>query len=113
MLLDTNVIAEVRETLGDDMFRSFTTRMLAEVAETTASLHRLLGEGDLETLARTAHRTSGSAAGIGARGLHALLKEVENIARTPTASTTLPALLAQLPPRAEETRKAFDALLSP
>lgn len=112
MLIDTAVIAEVRDTLGDDMYRSFAARMLAEVAETTDTLHRLLGEGDLETLARTAHRTSGSAAGIGAKGLHALLKEVENTARTATATTSLPALLAQLPTRAEETRKALDGLLS-
>ena len=111
MLIDTAVIAEVRETLGDDVYRSFATRMLAEVAETTAALHRLLAEGDLETLARTAHRTSGSAAGVGARGLHTLLKTVENTARTPTAATTLPALLASLPARADETRQAIDALL--
>lgn len=111
MLIDTAVITEVRETLGDDVYLSFAARMLAEVAETTAALHRLLAEGDLETLARTAHRTSGSAAGIGAKGLHALLKDVENTARTPTAATALPALLAALPGRADETRQALDALL--
>jgi len=111
MLIDTAVISEVRETLGDDVYRSFASRMLAEVAETTASLHRLFAEGDHEALALTAHRTSGSAAGIGAKGLHALLKDIENTARKADATTALPGLLATIPTRAEETRQALDTLL--
>lgn len=108
MLLDTAVIDELRETLGDDVWRSFADRMLAEVADTARTLDTLLSQGDLDTLARTAHRTSGSAAGTGAKGLHALLKEIENTARSGDAAR-LPALLATIPLRAEETRAAMSA----
>ena len=109
MLLDTAVIDELRETLGDDTYRSFADRMLAEVTDTAQTLHALLAAGDHETLARTAHRTSGSAAGTGAKGLHALLKEIENTARTPGGAERIPALLATIPARAEETRNALTA----
>lgn len=109
MLLNVTVIDEVRETLGDDTYLAFAARMLAEVSETAAKLDALLAAGDLETLARTAHRTSGSCAGVGASGLHALLKDIENMARSPQAPTALPALLAALPGRADETRRALDS----
>lgn len=112
MLLDTAVIDDVRETLGDDVYRGFAARMLSEVAETTGTLRDLLAKGDLETLAKAAHGTSGSAAGIGAKGLHALLKDIENACRGPAASSSVPALVATLPIRAEETRTALDAHLS-
>lgn len=109
MLLDTAVIDEVRETLGDDTYRAFAQRMLAEVAETTAALQGLLASADFELLARSAHRTSGSCAGVGAKGLHALLKEIENASRGPSAAVSVPALLAQLPQRAADTRTALAA----
>lgn len=109
MMIDVDVITEVRETLGDDTFRAFVKRMLAEVEETTARLTQLLAEGDFETLARTAHRTSGSAASIGAKALHAALKEIENVARTDEAVRRLPQLIAAIPGRAQETG---DALIS-
>ena len=111
MLLDTTVIDEVRETLGDDMYRNFANRMLAEVADVIPALSGLLAAGDLETLARTAHRTSGSCAGVGAKGLHALLKEIENTARTADASATLRSLLADLPVRADATRAELSGLI--
>lgn len=107
-LLDTTVIDEVRETLGDDTYRGFAARMLAEVAETQIALRDLLAKADFETLARTAHRTSGSAAGIGAKGLHAILKDIENAARGPSAATVVPTLLAALPDCAVRTRRALD-----
>lgn len=107
MLIDVNVIEEVRETLGDDTFRAFVRRMLDEVAETQAALVRLLAEGDFETLARMAHRTSGSAASIGAKGLHAALKEIENAARSEGAAQRLPEMIAAVPARAAETGEAL------
>lgn len=109
MLLDTAVIEELREALGDDTYRSFANRMLEEVDETARTLHTLLAQGDHETLARTAHRTAGSAAGTGAKGLHALLKEIENTARSPAASAQLPALLEAIPARLAEIRAALVA----
>lgn len=111
MLLDTAIIDEMRETLGDEIYRGFVSRMLAEVEETTRSLENLLAASDLETLARAAHRTSGSAAGIGAKALHALLKDIENAARDPSSAHTLPRLVAAIPARAEETRRALQALV--
>jgi hypothetical protein len=44
--------------------------------------------------------------------LHALLKDIENACRGPAASSSVPALVAALPIRAEETRTALDAHLS-
>ena len=113
MLLDTDVIDELRDTLGDDTYRIFATRMLAEVEETAQTLHGLLSQGDHETLARAAHRTAGSAAGTGAKGLHALFKDIENSARTPAAAVQVPGLLQVIPPRLAETRTALAALVGP
>lgn len=111
MLIDAMVIDEVRDTLGDDTFRSFVARMIAEVAETQTALLQLYAGKDFETLARTAHRTSGSAASIGASGLHAALKEIENVARTGTESGRLPSLIAALPDLADRTKAALLAAL--
>jgi len=113
MLLDTAVIDELRDTLGDDTYRSFAVRMLSEVEDTAQKLHALLSDGDHETLARTAHRTSGSAAGTGAKGLHSLLKEIENAARTPAATAQVPDLIAAIPARIAETRAALAAHVGP
>lgn len=113
MLLNTSVIEEVRETLGDDMLRSFLGRMLAEVADTHQSLAALFQSQDFATLATTAHRAAGSAASVGAKDLHAALKDIENAARGPGAAADLPALLSGLPDRLAATRAALDALLGP
>lgn len=112
MLIDIDVVEEVRETLGDDTFNAFVRRMLDEVGETQAALLRLLAECDFETLARTAHRTSGSAASIGAKGLHAALKEIENVARSEAAAQRLPDLIAAIPARARETADALSAVVT-
>lgn len=112
MMIDRDVITEVRETLGDDGFRAFVGRLIKEADETLEALKRFLGQGDLEALARAAHRTSGSAASIGAKGLHAALKDIENASRQPDAAGRLPALLDQLPERITETALAMDALMN-
>ena len=112
MLIDVDVVEEVRETLGDDTFNAFVRRMLDEVGETQAALVGLLAERDFETLARTAHRTSGSAASIGAKGLHAALKEIENVARSEAAAQRLPDLIAAIPARARETADALSAVVT-
>ena len=113
MLLDTAVIDELREALGDDTYRSFAARMLAEVEQTATALQALLDAADFETLARTAHRTAGSAAGTGAKGLHALLKQIENTARDADSRSALPALLASITPQAEATRTALHGAVGP
>ena len=112
-MLDATVIEEVRETLGDDTLRAFLARMLAEVTETGDTLRKLLAVQDYATLAATAHRTSGSAAAVGAVGLHAALKDIENAARKPDEVATLPALVSALPDRLAETRAALAAVLGP
>ena len=108
MLLDTAVIDDVRETLGDDVYRGFAARMLSEVAETTGTLRDLLAKGDLETLAKAAHTTSGSAAGIGAKGLHALLTDTENACRCTAAPRSCPALVPPFPQPATTTPRRPD-----
>lgn len=107
MLLNATVIEEVRETLGDDTLRSFLARMLTEVEETGETLRKLLAVQDYGTLAATAHRSAGSAAAVGAVGLHAALKDIENAARKPDSVAALPGLLAALSDRRAETRTAL------
>lgn len=113
MLLNAEVIEEVRETLGDATLRSFLARMLAEVEETRFQLLSLLDTADYPTLAATSHRASGSAASVGAVGLHAALKEIENTARGPAAPTALPDLISGLSTRISETRLALISLIGP
>jgi HPt (histidine-containing phosphotransfer) domain-containing protein len=109
-LLDQSIIAEVRETLGDDAYRGFVDRMLAEASATAADLSALLQKGDLSAVAQTAHRSAGSAVSVGASGLHACLKEIEDEARG-AASPALADLVARLPAVIDGTRDALARLL--
>jgi len=111
MLLDAAVIEEVRETLGDDTLRGFLARMLAEVEETGDTLRTLLAAQDYAALASVAHRAAGSAASVGATGLHSALKEIENTARGNDPVASLPGLVAALPDRISKTRSALSLLL--
>ncbi len=113
MLLNAEVIEEVRETLGDAALRNFLSRMLAEVEATGTQLHSLMTAQDFDTLAGTAHRAAGSAASVGAVGLHAALKDIENAARGPQGASSLPDLIAGLSARILQTRAALSALVGP
>ncbi len=113
MLLNADVIDEVRETLGDATLRAFLSRMLAEAEDTSAQLLTLMAAADYATLAATSHRASGSAASVGAVALHAALKEIENTARGPAANTALPGLLDALPARISATRQALTSVVGP
>lgn len=111
MLLNAAVIEEVRETLGDATLRAFLSRMMAEVEETGATLNRLLADKNFAELAATAHRASGSAASVGATGLHTALKDIENASRGPEVQPALPGLIAVLFDRMAETRTALTIIL--
>lgn len=110
-VLDEAIIAEMRDMLGDDAFRSFVLRMLTEVADLHPVLTSLLTAHDHEGLARTAHKTAGSAVSVGAKGIHALLKQIEDVARQPDKQAQLPGLVALLPTRMAETRSALAAVI--
>jgi HPt (histidine-containing phosphotransfer) domain-containing protein len=103
-LLDDAIIAEMRDMLGDDTYRGFVLRMLDEVVDLQPALESILATQDYELLARTAHKTAGSVVSVGAKGLHALLKQIEDTARQPGQQSQLPALVGLLPTRLEETR---------
>ncbi len=111
MLLNAAVIEEVRETLGDATLRAFMSRMMTEVEETGKTMNRLLAEQDFAALAATAHRASGSAASVGATGLHMALKDIENASRGPDVQATLPGLIAILSDRMTETRVALTIIM--
>jgi HPt (histidine-containing phosphotransfer) domain-containing protein len=113
MVLNATVIEEIRETLGDDILRSFLVRVLAEVEDTSDALRKLLAVQDYATLAATAHRTAGSVASVGATGLHAALKDIENAARKPESVSALPKLVSALPNQTAETRAALSNILGP
>jgi HPt (histidine-containing phosphotransfer) domain-containing protein len=103
-LLDDAIIAEMRDMLGDDTYRGFVLRMLDEVVDLQPVLESILATQDYELLARTAHKTAGSVVSVGAKGLHALLKQIEDMARQPEQQVRLPILVSLLPARLEETR---------
>lgn len=110
-VLDDAIIAEMRDMLGDDAFRGFVLRMLTEVADLQPVLTSLLAARDHELLARTAHKTAGSAVSVGAKGVHALLKQIEDVARQPEHQAQLPGLIALLPTRLAETRSSLAAFI--
>jgi HPt (histidine-containing phosphotransfer) domain-containing protein len=78
--------------------------MLDEVVDLQPVLESILATQDYELLARTAHKTAGSVVSVGAKGLHALLKQIEDMARQPEQQVRLPILVSLLPARLEETR---------
>jgi HPt (histidine-containing phosphotransfer) domain-containing protein len=111
MVLNTAVIEEIRETLGEDTLRSFLVRVLAEVEETSDALRKLLAVQDYAMVAATAHRSAGSAASVGAAGLHAALKDIENAARKAESVSALPGLVSALTAQTAQTRAALSNIL--
>lgn len=109
-LLDETIIAEVRETLGDDTLRGFVDRMLSEAATTADDLAQLYEQGDLAAIAKLAHRSAGSAVSVGASRLYACLKEIEDAARLP-ASAQVADLITVLPAVIDSTRSAMQGML--
>ena len=112
-MLDVSIIDEVRDALGDTAYRGFAASLLAEIAALGPQLDAHLQAGAFETLAQTAHRSAGSAVSVGAAGIHSLLKDIEDQARSPDAAARLPGLLAALPDRLSQTRSAIAALVGP
>lgn len=110
-VLDQSIIAEVRETLGDDIFRGFADRMLAEAVQTVGQLRDLLASGETEALAQLAHRSAGSAVSVGASALHARLKRIEDLARTGSVAG-LGESIAALDGDIAEAQAALDSLLA-
>ncbi|MBA4352806.1 MAG: hypothetical protein C0427_16355 [Rhodobacter sp.] len=113
MVLNATVIEEIREALGDDTLRGFLVRVLAEVEDTSDTLRKLLAVQDYAMVAATAHRTAGSAASVGAAGLHAALKDIENAARKAESVSALPGLVSSLPGHTAQTRAALSEILGP
>lgn len=108
-LLDLSVIDEVRDALGDDAYRGYAMRMLDEMRSVGPELALLL-EGDRKTLAQVAHRAAGSAVSVGAKGLHARLKGIEDAARGGGAG--LETLVGGFSADVEATEAAISALLT-
>lgn len=109
-VLDQSIVAEVRETLGDDIYRGFVERMLAEAAEVGRILRELHEKGDAVELAKVSHRMAGSAVSVGAQALHARLKAIEDAARM-GALGDVPAMLAALEDDLSRTKAALDDIL--
>ncbi len=86
-LLDLSIIEDVRDALGDEAYQGYAARMLAEMRAIAPVLLEQLA-GERETLAQTAHRAAGSAVSVGAAGLHARLKAIEDAARANDAGLT-------------------------
>lgn len=110
-LLDIGVIDDVRDALGDEAYRGYADRMLAEMRGLGPVLDSQLADGAYEALAQSAHRSAGSAVSVGAKGLHATLKRIEDAARSAGAEAALPALVAGFPALVAETEVALGALI--
>ncbi len=108
-LLDTAIIDDVRDALGDDAYRGYAGRMVSEMRALGPVLTGLLAAGDREGLAQAAHRAAGSAVSVGASGLHGRLKTIEDVARA--GGGDLAALVAGLGAEADATEAAIGALL--
>ncbi len=109
-LLDFAIIDEVRDALGDEAYRGYAERMLTEMHGVSPALDAHLRAGEFEALAQAAHRAAGSAVSVGAKGLHAALKRIEDVARQADAGTALPPLVAGLAGTVGATEAALDAL---
>lgn len=109
-VLDTSIIAEVRETLGDDIYRDFVLRMLDEARQTAERLDALQDAGNLPEIATVAHRMAGSAVSVGASGLHGRLKQIEDAVRLDSGSG-LPGMIAALGSEIDRTKAELDAIL--
>lgn len=106
-LLDEAIIAEVCETLGEEAYLGFVSRMLDEADLSLVELGHLLALGDLPKLSYVAHRTAGSAVSVGAAGLHERLKEIEDCAHSGQIDR-LPVLVASLSALVSDTRSALE-----
>lgn len=109
-LLDLGIIDEVRDALGDEAYGGYAGRMLAEMHALAPVLNAQLDAEEFEALAQTAHRAAGSAVSVGAKGLHSMLKQIEDLARDEGASARLRPLLAEFPEHVRATEAALAAL---
>ena len=111
-LLDEAIITEVRETLGDESYAGFAGRMLEDAEQALSELGALLAQGDLAALGRLAHRTGGAAVSVGAVGLHARMKEIEDAALANDAAR-LPTLIGSLSAVLAQTQAALESRVGP
>ena len=109
-ILDASIVLEVRETLGDDVYRDFVRRMLDEAAQIDARLKSLSATGNMAEVASVAHRMAGSAVAVGATALHARLKAIEDAVRLEGAAG-VPALIDGLDAVIAQTKAAMDDIL--
>ncbi len=109
-VLDTSIVAEVRETLGDDIYRDFIVRMLEEARQVDGRLQTLLAEDNRAEIATVAHRMAGSAVSVGTAALHARLKAIEDAVRL-DAPNALPGLIGALSDDICRTKAALEDIL--
>jgi len=80
--LDPNVLAELRDQLGDgDAVRTIITTFLQSAPGLLASLRDAAGKGDAAELRRAAHTLKSSSAMLGARALSLACTELERLSR--------------------------------
>lgn len=107
-MLDRSIIDEVRDALGNAAYQGYANRMLAEMRGLGPVMRDRLAEGGLDALAQVAHRAAGSAVSVGASGLNARLKAIENAARA--EGDGLAALIAGFDAEVDATEAAIGAL---
>lgn len=110
--LDMRVIADLRELGGEDdpnllteLIDMFLTDAPARIREVETSL----ANGDIKTLERAAHTLKSSSANIGAMGLSAVCKRIEELARAQNGAAIAP-LLADTTQSFAEAEAALRAL---
>jgi HPt (histidine-containing phosphotransfer) domain-containing protein len=109
LVVDFSVIAELR-ALGDpgeDMAAEIIAVFLAHAPEQLLALRQAFDAGDAPAVDRVAHRLRGSALGVGARQLAAILAAIEAAARAGDLAGAASSA-AMLPPAFESARTALE-----
>ena len=94
-VLDRNVISELVGMLGAEGFFGLAQRMFAETEEALASFTLPQNEAEFISLKERSHKLAGSAATLGAKRMHQILKALETSCKLSDA---------------EEAQQALDAL---
>ena len=105
-VLDRAVIAELRESVGDDdeFITDLAATYLAESAEHLAVMDAAATAGDAAAIVRPAHTLKSSSAALGALRLSAIARDIEMAGRAGNA--------ADLTARVADARAVWDATLS-
>jgi HPt (histidine-containing phosphotransfer) domain-containing protein len=107
-LVDLDVVAELRESTGDDMdfVRELISTYVDESAGNITALEAAMAAGDVAGVVRPSHTLKSSSASIGAMRLSELCRGIE-VASREGREAGLPEAVAEVRPTYDETLAAL------